>query len=287
MSRLSKEKEDVPIKMLLLGESGAGKTGAFVRLAEKYRLIVLDYDGGFEDSWGINWLRINKPEWLDNIYFASLRDKTKLQAGRLVPDGAPTAWSKGMQLLTHWKMGSEAEGNLEDLGSSDNWGTDTIVVEDSLSFMSKAAFRYMDAVTSYKDGRQTYFEAQKQVDSMIQLVCSPYMKCHVILTAHFTLVDMESGLSKLYPATIGKALSPEIPKHFNTMLEVRSKIVEGKARRVIRTEPSTMLDTKHSVAAGLPAELSIDTGLMTIFEASISGQKPKQKASEMVATATA
>lgn len=275
MSRLSPTRTAVPVKMLLIGESGTGKTGAIGALAKDYRIILMDFDGGFDDSWIANKLR-RTPELLANFYYHTYADKLKLLNSELVPDGMPTAWRDAMKDLTKWKYPDE------DLGSSDTWDTDTVLVIDSFSFMGKAAFRYVDTMNQFKDGRQTFFEAQKLLESVLQLLCSPAMRCHVILTAHITLIDLENGLSKQYPATIGKAFSPTVPKYFNTMLEAQSKIEAGTAKRIIRTVPSSLIDTKHPVVEGLPAELPLDTGLATFFKANLTGEKPALKATELV-----
>ena len=288
MPQLNPEYEEVPVKMLLLGESGTGKTGALASLLPKYRLIVQDFDGNISGSWLANKLR-QTPEVLDKFYFRSYADKVKLINNTLVPDGAPTAWRDALKDLTNWRVAkpksewadpSKPEYE-EDLGPSSTWGTDTVYVCDSFSFMGKAAFRYVDAINNFKDGRQTYFEAQKQLEAALALLCSDAIRCHVILTAHITLVDLENGLSKQYPATVGKAFGPTVPKYLDTMLEVRSKIESGIAKRVIRTVPSALLDTKHPVVAGLPAELPLETGLATFFKANTTGEKPPVLATDL------
>ena len=245
----------IPIKMLLIGDSGTGKTGALASLAPHYRLIVLDYDGEFNSSFLINRLRALSPSSLKNIYFETLRDKLRAAGPKIVPDGIPTAFDRGLKLLTHWKTESE------DLGPSSSWKTDTIVVIDSFAFMCKAAFRWAQHMNTNPDERSTYFLAQQRAEQAIHLLCSPSLACHVIVTSHITYLEMQNGLNKGFPSAIGKALSPELPKYFNTMLE--AKLVGG--RRVISTKPSTLIGAK-SAALNTPDEFPLETGLLSFFK---------------------
>lgn len=262
MPQLTIDASAVPVKALVLGDSGSGKTGALLSLIRAgYKLQILDYDGEFASSWLANKLRKEPKaeEYFKNIHYASLRDKVKIINGKVFPDGTPRAFSTGMQLLTHWKIGEE------DLGNSDSWGPERVIVLDSYSFMCRAAYRWVDQLNNFADNRMTYYEAQKLSQGVLDLVCSPSMKCHVILNAHITFIDLDNGLTKGFPSTIGKAFSPDVPKYFNTMLECRSKGSGENAKRVIGTVPRGIVELKSPIPDGLPAELPIETGLATYF----------------------
>jgi len=257
--------EEIAVKLLLIGEAGSGKTGSLFSLVKAgYRLIVLDCDGKFNTSWLINKIRRepDAKELLSHIHYASPEDDyTTLPNGDIVVQGVPKAWPLCSKLLTHWKIGSE------DLGKSDTWGPDTVVVVDSFSFMCRAAFRWAESTSGNPDPRSHYGLAQRKAESALNILCSTKMKSHVILTAHWTLIDMIDGLSKAFPATIGKAISPDIPKYFNSMLEVKSKIAGTSVRRIIRTVPDGIFEMKHPVPEGVPNELPIETGLADFFRA--------------------
>ncbi len=256
---------EIAIKLILLGDSGSGKTGALLSLIEAgYRLLILDYDGEFNSSWLVNSIRRKKnaSELLERIHYASLSDPiVVLPNGDVVVKGVPQAFSKGLRLLTNWKIGDE------DLGKSDDWGLETVVVIDSFSFMCRAAFRWATSVNTNPDERSTYYMAQKKAEGVLQLACSTSFKCHVILTAHMTFLEMQGGLHKALPSTIGKAFSPDVPKYFNSMLEVKSKTTGGSTRRIIRVVPDHLVELKNPVPEGLPNELPIQDGLATFFQA--------------------
>ena len=259
--KLSLETTTTPAKLLLIGESGSGKTGALASLVKSGRsLIVLDYDGDFAASWLVNHLRKqpNAAKLLSQITYASLRDKYKIIAGQVMADGMPKAFDKGMQLLTRWKT------ETEDLGPISALGSDHVLVIDSFAFMCKAAFALAKATNTNPDERSTYFRAQQMAESVVQLLCSEAFTTNVIMTSHVTYVELAAGIHRGFPTTIGKAFSPDLPKYFNAMLEVRSSGTGDKVRRTIGTVPRGLIELKSPI--DLPSEMPLETGLSTYFD---------------------
>lgn len=247
------------VKLALLGDSGSGKTGALASLAFAGReLFILDFDNGLDI---LTQLLRSNPAALDRVRAITLTDKLKSIGGQILPDGVPTAFSRAMNLLTNWTDGEE------NLGPLTSWPAERVLVIDSGSFMSKAAFRWMEALGVSKDARAVYGEAQKRIENCIALLCSDQVKCSVIVTFHIALIDNEQGVFRGYPATIGRALGPEIPKYFNTVLQCRVRGVGASLRRVISTVPDGLVDLKAPVLPGsLPSELPLETGLDEFFK---------------------
>lgn len=272
MPKLSAHVSQDVTKLLLIGDSGTGKTGSLVSLIKAgYKLRILDFDNGLDVL--VNLLREepNADQLLSNVTYATCIDKLKTVAGQIVPDGVPQAFPRAMNLLTNWKTEDE------DLGPVASWGSDTILVIDSLTFMSRAAFLFTEVSQGFKDPRQTYGEAQKKIENALGILYSPVVKCNVIVISHITFVEPEgSAVAKGYPASIGSALSPRIPRYFNTMLQVIVKGAGANAKRVITSVPSGLVDIKTPLPPNkLPAELPIETGLADFFKI-LRGNKPIQ-----------
>src|SRR3990167_8354630 len=122
------------VKMLVLGNSGTGKTGALVSLDEAgYNILVLDYDNGL--SAVRNFTTSAAAARFD---VETLTDQIELVGKTFVSKGMPQAFSKGMALLTSWNGRNLSKTSPDD----------TIVVIDSLTFLSSAAFRYVLAINN-------------------------------------------------------------------------------------------------------------------------------------------
>lgn len=262
MPSLATHQESNSIKMLLIGDSGTGKTGALASLVEAgYKLNILDFDNGLDILVNALKAKPNAKELLAKVNYETCIDKMKAVSGNMVADGMPNAFSKAMNLLTNWKTPTE------DLGPVSNWNKDTILVIDSLTFMSHAAFRLSEVMINSKDPRQHYGDSQKRIENCLGLLYSPVIKCHVIIISHITFIEVDTGITKGYPTSIGKALSPQIPRYFNTVLQCRLKGSGETARRVIGSVPTGLIDLKTPLLPGkLPSELPIETGLADFFK---------------------
>src|SRR5262252_6365638 len=106
-------------KLLLMGDSKSGKTGALAPLVRKYKLFILDYDNGLDSL--VHAVKLIDPGLLGRIQFQTLRDKLKASPTGTVVDGTPTAFIEGLRLMDKWG----------DLGAPSAFGPDCIVVLDS------------------------------------------------------------------------------------------------------------------------------------------------------------
>ena len=114
MPSLSQHQSSTITKLLLIGYSGAGKTGALTSLvANGYKLRILDFDNGLDSL--VIQCRQRCPDKLGNVEFVSVRDKLKGSSAGPIFDGQPTAFTRAMQLLDRWKDGDN------DLGKPSEW----------------------------------------------------------------------------------------------------------------------------------------------------------------------
>ena len=263
MPSLLQHQSQTATKLLLIGDSGSGKTGALASLAKAgFKLRILDFDNGLDLLVNVLRREANASELLKNVTYVTLTDKMKAIAGQMVPDGMPQAFSRAMNLLTNWKTTDE------DLGPAGSWGPDAVLVIDSLTFLSRSAFRFVEAAFQHKDPRQTYGEAQKRIEACLAMLYSDSIKCNVVVNSHIALIEKEGagGMMKGYPSSIGQALSPRIPTYFNTVLQAKIKGAGTSAKRVITTIPDGVIDLKTSILPDrVPAELPIETGLAEYF----------------------
>lgn len=278
MPQLSSHQSTSATKMLLIGESGSGKTGALVSLVEAgYNLRILDFDNGLDVILGI----INKKypeeskrkELLDKIVFETLTDKLKNVGGKIVTDGAPQAFNIAMQLLDCWKRGGI------DLGKVESWGENDVLIIDSLTFLSKAIMRHV----LFLNGRgtahpqiQDWGAAMEVVEGLLGLLYSTNIKCNVIITSHISYIELDNGMNKGYPSTLGNKLPPKVGRYFNSLLMVKTKGSGSGLQRVIRTVTDSNIDLKTSIPGVLPDELPISTGLADFFKAQRGGKTPQE-----------
>ena len=257
MPTLEKHQSSEFTKLLLIGDSKSGKTGALAPLAVKgYKLRILDFDNGLDALAQI--IKRDAPEALKNVEFVTLRDKMRASPTGPIVDGAATAFIEGIKLLDNWPG----------LGKPAEWGKDCILVIDSLTFMSDAAFHFREPlVPRSRDGkydvRAVYKDAQDAVESVLALLTSESFRTNVIVISHVRYVDNPDGTKKGYPTAVGSALSPQIPRYFNSVALAQTG---PGGKRQIQTTATAMIDLANPAAFKMLPTLPIETGLAVFFE---------------------
>lgn len=242
------------VKLLFIGDSGTGKTGALTSLvADGYKLKILDLDNGLDAL--RQWVSHECADRMRNVDFETLRDPmTITPAG---PTIKAQTYIKALKLMSEWTDGSKpAESEEKD-----------IFVLDSLTSLGRASFEWAKAGNPQaKDPRQWYFSAQQSLENVIGMLTSESFRCNLIVISHINYKELEEGVNKGYPTAVGSAMGPTVPKYFNTMIqaEVRGSLKE--VRRTIRTLPSTIIDLKNPSPFKMDAEYSLSTGLAEIFK---------------------
>jgi hypothetical protein len=265
---LSDLRTNKPIKMLLIGDSGNGKTGALVSLAlAGYKLRIIDFDNGLEIlAYKLKGQKDkNGNDAIANVKYETCIDSLKSIGNKIVPVGQPVAFSNALNLLQDWKKPIASE----DLGAPSSWGTDTILVIDSLTFMSSAALRRVLAMQMRSGDQpqiQDWGQAMANIEDTLNILYSDTIKCHVIITSHIVYIEQSDGISKGYPSTLGNKLPPKVGRYFNQILHVQKVGSGSLAKRVILTEPQSNIDVKSPIP-GLPKQLSLESGLAEFFAA--------------------
>lgn len=296
---------DEVAKILLIGKSGAGKTGSLAALvAEGYNIRMIDTDKGIrllkalltderypyakiirargiDLNTAVRYVPIDTAMKLRTITQRVGDNKTTSQT-LLAPNDAK-AWTTTIDLLDKWK-----EGNV-DLGSVRTWGPKDVLVLDSFSTLAKCAYYFSQSLNGRLGARDQGFdyqrdvgEAQSQLTRLLELLYDSSINCNVIVISHITWVDESQGVASRpreatkdgamvlsnpdgYPSAIGRALSPQMGKYFNDCYITRSEGSGMSVRRTISTVPQDGVIAKNSVY--LDREYPITTGLASIFAA--------------------
>jgi len=263
MTKLIDHPSSEATKLLLIGDSGAGKTSALISLvAEGYKLFIQDYDNGLD--FFKNYVVKNHPDKVGNVHYKTLTDEYAFTGSGVTVKKAD-AFTKGSNAIGRW---TDDDGT--NLGGISSWGSDTFLVIDSLSLMSRAAMHQVLALNNRLASgpeQRDWMLAQNNVENMLAALFSDSVRCNVIVTAHVVQIEDANGVNQGFPQTLGKSLSPRIPRYFNTMLLVKTSGAGANKKRVIRTVPDGTVGVKHSVAGALPVELPIETGLATFVKA--------------------
>ena len=276
MPTLEKHQSNEYTKLLCLGDSGSGKTGALASLvAANYKLRCIDMDNGLETL--KQYILKECPEKIKNVEFRTLRDKRKASPSGPIIDGPPKAFVEAIRMLDRWRYVDEG-GNEIDLGIPAQWGPDCILIIDSLTFLSDAAFDFREPLTPKSktsgqfDVRAVYKDAQDAIEGVLALLTSEEFRTNVIVIAHVRYVDNPDGSKKGYPTAVGSALSPQIPRYFNTVALFQTK---AGGKRTLHTAATAMIDLKNPKPFEMAKEYPIETGLADLFK--VLREPPQQQ----------
>lgn len=247
-------------KLLIEGDSKSGKSGSLASLVKAgYLLRILDYDNGLDILKQL--VQRDCGERLGSVEFRTLRDKRKSTPVGSIIDGPPKAFVDGVKMLDRWKYGET------DLGNPAEWGPDCILVIDSLTFLSDAAWDWREPLAPRsRDGkydlRAVYGDAQRAVEDVLAHITSESFRTNVIVISHVKYTDNPDGTKKGYPTSVGSALGPLILRYFNNVVRFTNK----GGKRKIETESSAMFDLANAKPFKMPKELDIDNGLAELFQ---------------------
>lgn len=286
-------------KAILVAAPKVGKTGSIAALINAgYRVVVAAFDPGYDIL-----LSLVDPAHRDNLTILPFEDRrgfttatSKMTVGMV---GDPVAFPKFVEFLNTGKARRAAcqGGDIIDLGASDTWGTDTFLVIDNLSSLSKAAFARllkMQGVDKQSRRRRDWGLAADEVDDILIQLASSFYRYHLIVLAHWYVqgprewededkvhkdkTDYNNELrqreeklipTKQVPVSIGRTLSRNLLQHFPTVCWAE---IDAMDRRIFNLSPSASRDSGVPVRPGtLPKTLPIETGLLTIFNAVTGG----------------
>ena len=284
--------------ILAVGYPGAGKTGMIAALLNAgFKVRMIDFEGNTDPI-----IEFTEPKFLKNFDAVLIEDEMRMGAQHMEPLGIPTAFNRALGLMNEWKY-TDGKGKEINLGKSREWGSDTVLVVDSMSGLNEACMRRamkMMNVTSGQPPVTVYNAAVDDATNFIKTVNKKSNAYNVIFLAHLTMIGPDIPMSsksedqdlkdmklqmalekaeliptRFYPKAVTKGMSTTIHKEFPTMLLVERQVKAGKTVRVIRTQSGEEVDTKFPVRDS-EKSYPIEDGLATIFE-KLGVKAPKLK----------
>lgn len=260
------------IKMILIGDSGTGKTGSLVSLVKAgYKLRIMDFDGLLRVL--VEQIKLQCPDKIKNVNYLSFADELKASDAGPIPKGIPKAFNNAMKALERW----------EDLGDPGEWGPDCVLVIDTFTRVSDCALRWGETMspkgqTGKSDGRAGYYTAQNAIIELMTILNAESFKTNVILIAHVAYQDRGDGTIRGFPRAVGKAINTEIPGFFEHILVAERTGTGANSVRTIKAVTNGMVETKSPVLhlhPELAQPMPINEALAKYFRA-VRGKDPVQ-----------
>jgi len=256
--------------LLLVSDSGMGKTGALASLARAgYSLRILDFDNGTQI---LASLLKDDPDAMSRVYVEKCTDSFKNVQGRLLPRTPLVAWTKAVTLLSNWKSDS--------LGPVSSWDSNSILVIDSLTHCGEAAMRYHQYLNAKLGQHPTLPDwgiVQTMIKELLEMLKDSEIKCQVCVITHidWRWREIRGGKENLqvlgreleggFPSAPGNKLPEKVGSYFNDALQVVCTGVGPAMKRKITTVPMVSLGLKSSNPTGVKREYPIETGLAQYF----------------------
>ena len=260
------------IKALSIGGPGTGKTTLIKTLvaAGLTPMCVFtenSYDVlGDTDPSKVHWMYV-RPITAD---LQNLKDSAK-RVGTLGPDAiqkmTDTTRDKRNQFYPILNALSDfkCDRTGEDFGNSGQWGTDRVLVMDSLSGITLAATK-LAVGEKYAMTQPEFQLAMKTIENLIIFLCMN-LHCHVYMTSHAEReVDEVNGGVRLFPSTLGRKLAPVIGRYFTDVF---------LTKRVGGSDPKWVIDTADTNADLKARNFSINAALPMTFAPAIEAWKRK------------
>lgn len=263
-----------PIKLLVIGASGSGKTGALpALLAAGYNLRILDADAGSP------LVRRLAGDALPRLSTVTLTEKFTPFNGGLFPLN-PTGWIRLCDSLRLWK-GDDGVA----LGGVHTWTPADVLVLDTLTTTSNLAYYHYRKMAGREQGsedgklwQRDIGGAQHLIRKLMDMLHGVDVPCNVVVNCHInrtlpdgtqpTDLDLEHARAEKrslrlggYPKMVGSKASKDIPIYFGNMLYLRGT---GKDA-LFHTTPIDDIDVKTIAPGTVKRTYKQATGLAEFF----------------------
>jgi hypothetical protein len=281
-----------PARMLIEGYPGTAKTGCIASLLNAgYKVRMIDFESNYAPL-----LQFTDPSALVNLDIQTFQDQYRMDHNdHMVPLGRPSSFNDAMRALKEWKYKDE-DGTEVNLGSSHEWGRDTVIVVDSITANSEAVIRRTEAMANRKMQLQDYGAAVDDQLAFFQALARynpdkpDYNGYHLVVLGHIQMIGpkeiekkknateidltnqdirMEAAEllpTRLYPIAATKNFSMKIGKEFSSIVVAEVKTVLGKPQRRLSCTLREEIDTKMPARSFKP-DYPVETGLADIFSA--------------------
>lgn len=259
------------VKVLLMGPTGSGKTytiGQLIEAGFKVRAIFTepgmesvgayfkDRNKELPESYHWHYIPPAGPDWAAMIDSATKINTMNQKGLAALDDIGKSKYREFIEVLTSLSnFKSDRDGSVH--GAADTWGTDTVLVIDSLSGLSMAA---MNLVTGSKPIKAMgdWGMAMDNLERIITKLTTD-LRCHMIMMAHVEREgDEVSGGSSIMVSTLGKKLAPKIPRFFSDVI-----LTQRVGTEFSWSTASPGVDTK---ARNLPIAAKVPVSMPAILE---------------------
>jgi hypothetical protein len=249
LSTLDNHQSQSTVKLLIVGNSGVGKTGALASLPPAgYRLFIIDFDNGLDI---LRDPTVLAPQFHSQVYFKTFTDPVNLAMPQLA---LPRAAMQAAAALNSWE--ETVDGKKISLGGVEKWGEKDVLVIDSLTFWGNALMRQVLAMNK-RLGQQPFQsdwgDAIRMQEETIAALYSETIRCNIVIMAHLSPIEDKTapGISRLYPSALGSKFPPKVGRYFNNMILMERK---GDSR-IFKTRGTAVIDLKTSKPSSIPPEM--------------------------------
>lgn len=251
-------------KLLFVGDSGAGKTGALASLADAgYKIRILDLDNGVDVLRDLLTSGKYSSTAIENVDYVTVTETMKNVGGKLVPVKA-SVWQRVTSLLDKWVDGDTNHGSIT------AWDSNTVLVIDSMTMLSDAALFYILAMNGrlgQHPHQSDWGLAQSLIENLLRMLYDDGVKCNVIINCHIKPMGDDNGPDRYYPNTLGKALPPKVGRYFNTVLLAQTSGRGQNVKRQIFTVSQGTVECKNTAPSKVQLSYPLETGLADYFKA--------------------
>jgi hypothetical protein len=229
------------VKLLLVGDPGAGKTGLLATLANSdYKVRIVDLDNNLAILSA--YLKQGKA---DNISYYS------------IPTKDPESWKKSIAITTQWKLPEE------DLGDLTTWDSNTVLVVDSATFWNDTCMSTVLKENNVADDKAGFDQSlwgvmSKRFENQVARLTSDRYKFHLIFIAHIRMIENKKtgGVMRAFPSFLGQQLPNVVARYMNNVWLATRK--DGKP--ILHTQTTRDMgylkcSAPHKVAAEAPFDL--------------------------------
>jgi hypothetical protein len=222
---LLKPKPPVGLKVLLLGESGSGKTYSLRTLVDAgLELFVIQTEPGgtvLEDlpreSYHSHYVKTAAPSWTAMLDSAKKINTLSMKSLCDLPGINKQEYAQWMEVIA--TLGDfKCDRCQRSFGDASLWDSTRVLVIDSLSGLNIMA---MDLVVGSKPVKSMadWGIAMDNLSRLINKVATD-TKCHFVLTAHLEPErDEVTGRVQNMPSTLGRKLAPVLPRFFDNVIQ--------------------------------------------------------------------
>lgn len=221
MAKLSSLAESKTKRILVFGPPKSGKTELAGKLAEKFKVLLLDLENGFETLFKL------PDAWKDRIEVVRIPD-TKVYPIAIETMLKVISGNKVSICEEHGKVNcalcakAAAPVVTVELNALD---TDTVVIVDSLTQLSNSAMAHLtkSQPDDYKPEWTDYRNQGALLDKFLSQV--QQAKFNIVCITHETETEMEDGKKKIVPVCGTTSFSRNTAKYFDHVVycEIKNK----------------------------------------------------------------